>query len=57
MKLLKKKKCCNKSANIDRKEKQIHENVDDETIEDVYCLEQSFEFRFERCLIIENAYE
>ena len=57
IKLLKKKECCNKSANIDRKEKWIHENVDDETIKDVCCLKQSFEFRFKRCLIIENVYE
>ena len=57
VKLLKKKECCNKSANIDRKEKRVHEDVDDETIEDVCCLRRSFEFRLKRCLIIENAYE
>ena len=57
MKLLKKKECCNRFANIDRKEERVHENVDDETIEDACCLRRSSEFRFERCLIIENVYE
>ena len=57
MKLLKKKKCCNKSANIDQKKEQIHENVNDKTIENVCCLKRNSEFRFKRCLIIENAYE
>ena len=54
---MKKKKYCNKSANIDRKEKWVHKDVDDEIIENIYCSERSFEFRLERYLIIENVYE
>ena len=55
--IIEEKRCCNKFANINRKKKQIHENVDDEMIKNVYYLEQNFEFRFKQCLIIENVYE